>query len=207
MESSYSIASLTFDVTAGAFTITNAANTLTLTGGVTNNSANVQTLSVPVALVGVQTFNAASNNIVMSANISGAGGIIVAGTNTLILAGTNSYTGATTVSTNAILQLANANAVKGSALTLNNGSTLQLRADASATFTPGSLALQNAPDILNFDVGPLTSATSNTLTLPSTLTFLNTNANTINVTGNSSLHAGIGSRLWARRAGISPLPI
>ncbi len=192
MESGYSIASLTFDVTAGTFTITNAANTLTLTGGVTNNSANVQTLSVPVALIGVQTFNAASNNIVMSADISGAGGIIVAGTNTLILAGTNSYTGATTVSSNAILQLANTNVVKVSALTLNNGSTLQLRADASATFTPGSLALQNAPDTLNFDVGPLTSATSNTLTLPSTLTFLNTNANTINVTGNSSYTLALG---------------
>ena len=59
METNYSIGALTFDATAGAFNITNAANTLTLTSGVTNNSASVQTLSVPVALAGVQTLNTA----------------------------------------------------------------------------------------------------------------------------------------------------
>ena len=124
----------------------------------TNNSANVQTLSVPVVLSGTQTFNAASNNLVISTNVSGAGGMIVAGTNTMTLAGSNTYSGPTTVSSNAILQLANSNAVSGSALTLNSGSTLQLRADSQHTFAPASLALQNASDTLNFDVSPLTSA-------------------------------------------------
>ena len=59
-------------------------------------------------------------------------------------------------------------------------------------FTPASLALQNAPDTLNFDAGPLTSATGNTLTLGGTLTFLNTNANTINVTGNGACTLALG---------------
>ena len=45
---------------------------------------------------------------------------------------------------------------------------------------------------MNFDAGPLTSATGNTLTLPSTLTFLNTNANTINVTGNGACTLALG---------------
>jgi autotransporter-associated beta strand protein len=193
MESSYSLAWLTFDVTAGAFTITNAANTLTLTGSVTNNSANVETLGVPVVLGGVETINAAAGSIVMNTNVSGAGGLIVAGTNILTLAGSNTYTGTTTVSTNAILQLANANAVKGGVLTLNNAATLQLRADASTTFTPGSLALQTASDMLNFDVRPLTSAAGNTLALVGAMTNGSSSDQTINVTGNSTYTLSLGA--------------
>ena len=194
MESSYSLSSLTFDVTAGAFTITNAANTLTLTGGVTNNSANVQTLSVPMVLSGTLTFNAASNSIVMSTNVSGTGGLIVAGTNALTLAGSNTYSGVTTVGTNAILQLANANAVKGSALTLNNGSTLQLRADSNNTFAPASLSLQNASDNLAFDAGPVTTGvTGGQLILNGTLAFGNASDQTINVTGNSTYALSLGA--------------
>ena len=134
MESSYSIASLTFSTNAASFNITNLLNTLTLTGSVTNNSTNVQTLSVPVNLAGVETFNAASNNIVFSNTISGVGGVNVVGTKTNLFASANSYTGTTTVSGN--LLLANANALGGSTnVIFNSGSKLLLRADTSTVFT------------------------------------------------------------------------
>ena len=159
LESGYNLAALTFSNNAGAFNITNTANTLTLTGGVTNNSGNVQTLNVPVALAGVETFNAASNNLVFGNMISGPGGVLVTGTSTNIFAGSNSYSGPTTVSGGSTLQLANSNAVESSTLTLNSGSTLQLRANVSSVFTATNLALQNAADTLNFDVNSLTAPT------------------------------------------------
>jgi fibronectin-binding autotransporter adhesin len=193
MDTNYSIASLTFDVTAGAFTIMNAANTLTLTGSVTNNSANVETLGVPVVLSGTETINAASGNLVMNTNVSGVGGVIAAGTNTVTLAGSNTYSGPTMVISNAILQLANSNAVSGSALTLNSGSTLQLRGDANTTFAPASLALQNAPDTLNFDASPLTSAAGHTLALSGALASASSADQTINVTGNSTYTLSLGA--------------
>jgi autotransporter-associated beta strand protein len=211
LETSYSISGLTFNSNAGSFNITNAASTLTLTGPVTNNSANVQTLSVPVALAGVQTFSATAGGIVVSNNLTdgGSGGLVKAGTNTLTVAGDITYGGSTTVNAgtlallgnnssgtvvnNATLQLANPGAISSSALTLNNNSTLQLRADADTTFTAASLTLQNASDTLTFDVNSLTGATGQTLTLGNTLAFANSSSQNINVTGSSNSTLALGA--------------
>ena len=97
LETNYTISALTFDSTAGAFTLTNAANTLTLTGGVTNNSAYVQTVAVPVALPAVETFAVTTGNLVFSGNLSGAGGVNETGGNTLSLAGSNTFSGPLTI--------------------------------------------------------------------------------------------------------------
>ena len=201
MESAYSLGALTFATNAGSFNITNVNNTLTLTGSVTNNSPNLQALSVPVALTGVQIFAVAAGNIALSNNVSdggSSGGITVVGTNALILTGNNSYTGTTIVSNNSTLQLDNTAsgniAMSGSsALGLSSGSKLQLRADTTMSFTPASLALQNASDTLNFDVNSLTGATGNTLTLSGALAFANSSSQTINVTGNSTYTLSLGS--------------
>ena len=220
MNNSFSIGSLTFSSNAGGFNITDptASYTLTLTGGVTNSSADVQTLSVPLTLGGTQSFNAMSNRLVVSNSVADdtadslIGGVVATGTNTLILTGNNTYTGPTTVNAgtvvlagnntaaigpmtnNAILQLANANAVAGSALTLKNGSTLQLRANAATTFTAASLAVPNAADVINFDAGPVTGGvTGNALTLPNTLTFLDSANQAVNVTGNSTYTLALGT--------------
>ena len=91
METNYSIGALTFDATAGAFNITNAANTLTLTSGVTNNSASVQTLSVPRGPDRRADIEHGLERIV-SAPLSGAGGMI-APAPTPALRGSNSYSG------------------------------------------------------------------------------------------------------------------
>jgi fibronectin-binding autotransporter adhesin len=100
MESSYSLGSVTFTNGAGAFDITNSANTLTVFGGgVTNLSANVQIFDVPVSLAGKPTFNAAATNLVLNYPVADDGnGVIFAGANTTTLAGVNTYTGNTTIS-------------------------------------------------------------------------------------------------------------
>jgi autotransporter-associated beta strand protein len=227
MESSYSIGSLTFDGTAGKFNITNSANTLTLTGSLTNNSTNTETLSVPVALSGAPTFNAAAGNIAISNNVSDDGkGFVKTGTNILKLAAfNNTYTGPTIinggilslfgdsssgsgpVTNNATLRLADTNALNGSsAVILNSGSTLQLRADTNSTFNAPGLALQNAPDTLTFDVSNLTAGvTGQTLSLANVLTFASSSDQTINVTGNSSYSLSLGSIILTATAHV-PFP-
>ena len=104
MMNSYVIGSLAFSNNAGAFNITNnGAGTLNLTGGVTNNSTNVETVSVPVAMSGAQSFNAASNSLVFNGVISGSGGGVTVSGTTNIFTGTNSYPGATTVAGGALI--------------------------------------------------------------------------------------------------------
>ena len=103
MDSSYSINSLTFSNTAGSFTIGTSSSVLTLTGGVTNNSANTETLNVPINLSAPQTFDAAAGNIAVSGVISDAGGgLIKVGNNMLIFSGTNTYTGSTIIGAGAL---------------------------------------------------------------------------------------------------------
>jgi hypothetical protein len=203
LETSYSIASLTFAANAGRFNITNVNNTLTLTGGgVTNNSAYAQTVGVPVALAGTNTFAVTTGNLVISNSLSdgnGGGGLAVVGGNTLILSGYNSYSGSTTVGSNSILQAVNlpgGNALSGgSTLNLNSGSTLQLRSDSTAQFSPAGVVPQNAADTLNIDVGPVTAGiTGQTLTLNGTLAFADSQVNqTINVTGTGGYTLVLGN--------------
>jgi autotransporter-associated beta strand protein len=193
METNYTVGSLTFDVTAGGFDITNGANTLTLTGGVTNNSANVQILGVPVALGGVQTVDVVSNNLVFGNTISGTGGLNVIGAGTNILVSSNSYVGSTTVNAGSTLQLGSTNALKGSALTLDSGSYLQLRGDASGVFMSPGVALQNTADTLSFDLAPETGATGQTLSLTNALNFAASTNQSITVTGNGSYTLSLGA--------------
>ncbi len=119
MDSSYNAYALTFTNTAGAFTLGTTTGTLTLTGGVTNNSANVQTLNLPVFLGAPATVNAASDDLVLDQNIntggklltltdgghnitvggviSGAGGLAKSGPGTNTLSGVNSFGGSITI--------------------------------------------------------------------------------------------------------------
>jgi len=100
MDNSYSLTSLTFDSSAGAFTIGTAdSSVLTLTGGLTNNSANAQILNVPVVLSGAVPIDTFTANVTLGGAITGTGGLTKQGGSNLYLgSGANAYTGNTVIS-------------------------------------------------------------------------------------------------------------
>src|SRR5437868_7763939 len=150
MDANYSIHQLTFASGAGAFNLSSNAGTEVLTigtGGITNSSSNVQTISSPLVLGAAQTWNASTagltinsatvtnggflltisgaNNTSIAAAISGTGGLTKSGAGILTLNGTtaNTYTGLTTVSAGELDlgKTANVNANGSRGLTINAG--------------------------------------------------------------------------------------
>jgi autotransporter-associated beta strand protein len=111
MDNSYNISSLTFDTNAtNSFVLNNnGSGTLSMSGGVTNNSTFAQTLGMPVALVGVvSAWSIPNTNASISANgpISDSGnGFVLGGQGTLTLAGNNTFTGGMTDGSNSTLQV------------------------------------------------------------------------------------------------------
>lgn len=116
MNANYSLTGVAFDATAGSFNVGTPGSTLTLTAGtgVINNSANPQTLTVPISMSAAQTFNAAAgdlnlggnltnggnmvtiagvSNITASGAITGGGGLTKTGDGTLTLSADNGFTG------------------------------------------------------------------------------------------------------------------
>jgi autotransporter-associated beta strand protein len=168
MNTNYSLGSLTFSNNAGSFNITNSANTLTLTGNVTNNSASAQTLSVPVVLSTAETLNAAAGSLTLAQNvtnggnlltvtgggfnsavngvISGGGGLTMSGSGTLTLGGANGYTGPTTVNGGTVV-------VNG---TINNGSgstSSNIINSATMTVNTGATVTTGSSTTSEFDIG------------------------------------------------------
>ena len=115
-----SIASLTYSNGAGSFTLTgtNAGQTLTIAGGITNNSSATQTISLGLNTASNQTFSAATGDLTMgdisntasltmqesagraitvNGAISGTGSLNQSGAGTLNLNSSNSYSGGTTL--------------------------------------------------------------------------------------------------------------
>jgi autotransporter-associated beta strand protein len=116
----YVIHKITYDNTAGAFTITNSSALWMGSGGFLNNSASTQTVNAMVNLFASQTWNAAAGDMVftdvemlfgsaklltvdgahdvtVTGNFSGQAGVTKQGAGTLLFSGTNTYTNGTTV--------------------------------------------------------------------------------------------------------------
>ena len=190
MDNSYNVFVMTFDNTAGSFNIGTSGNTLTLTGAVTNNSANAQTLNVPVVLGAPVTFDAATADLIFGQTIanngnllritdgghgtivdgaiSGAGGLAYLGTGTNTLFGANTFSGDITIS-NGILAI-------GGAGQLGGGSYQGAIAD-NGSLAYGSSAAQilsgniSGTGVLNQNgSGSLALANANTFTGPTTIT-------------------------------------
>ena len=196
MEASYTIGSLTFSNNAGSFNFTNTVNTLTLNGGVTNNSPNPQAFNMPIILNAVQTFNAAAGNITVSNVISGAGGVTATGaaTATNLLVANNTYTGTT--------------AVNGGTLELLGSETIfgQMSINAGTMLIAGGGLLNGGNFSGNvFDNGTLNYSSTNsqqftgsvfgnggfTMNTPTNVTVTFTGTNSFN--GNIVINSGIWS--------------
>jgi autotransporter-associated beta strand protein len=84
--SSFTINTLTFDASAGNVTIAGVgAETLTVNGGIANNSANTQVINAPLNLGGGGTIDTATANITLNSRLN-ASGMSKVGSGTLVLA-------------------------------------------------------------------------------------------------------------------------
>jgi fibronectin-binding autotransporter adhesin len=209
MDNSYTLGALTFNNTAGSFVIGTANNsTLTMTGGVTNNSANVQTLNVPINLNSTQPFITATANLILNNVVSGAGGLTKAGNNTLTLSGVNTYTGKSTINSGTLQvndpgQL-NSGAYAGNildngAFTYNSTAAQTLSGNISGTGTltnnQGSLVLSGTDTYTGGTVvngGSLQFQVAAAIPASGTLTLNNSGAVTV-VTANSLPNVTVSS--------------
>ncbi len=145
------IANLTLQggsVTTGTGTLTLSTSGNTVTSLASSSTASI---SGKLALGGAYTFSvadgAASNDLNISAVISGSQAITKSGAGTLTLAGVNTYSGALSV-TQGTLRLGTNNALPtASALSISSGATLDinsLSASVNALTSAGTLALGNS---------------------------------------------------------------
>ncbi len=147
LDISYSINRIIFTNGASGFALTSSAGTiLTIgAGGITNKSANLQTINIGnIVLSAAQTWNALTNDLVISSTItnggntltidgandttlsgaiSGTGGLTMVGTGTLLLSGSNNLSGTVTAGAGTIA-IGNNYALGTGGLTLNGGSLL-----------------------------------------------------------------------------------
>ncbi len=144
----YVINKVTFDNTAGAFTITNSSAFWVGNGGYVNNSTSTQTVNAMINLFASQTWDAAAgdmvftnvemlfgssklltidgaHNVTVTGDFSGQVGVIKQGAGTLLFSGTNTYTNGTTVEAG-ILRTGTAAALPQNTNYTVNGGTLDL---------------------------------------------------------------------------------
>jgi outer membrane autotransporter protein len=171
----YVINKITYDNTAGAFTLTNSSALWMGNGGFVNNSTSTQTVNSMVNLFASQTWNAAAgdmmftdiemlfgsaklltidgaHNVTVTGDFSGQAGVRKQGTGTLLFSGTNTYTNGTTVDAG-VLRVGSATGLPQNTNYTVNGGTLDLNNfDLTATQldgTGGSIDLGTAA--LNVD--------------------------------------------------------
>lgn len=126
--SALTVNNITFNASAGAFSISGNTFSQLNNSYIVNYSANSQTIANDIVLInGIAggAINCATGNIALSGIISGANGLIKTGANLLTLNGINTYTGGTTVNAGTV-KIGNARALGIGQLTLDANTILDL---------------------------------------------------------------------------------
>jgi fibronectin-binding autotransporter adhesin len=195
---------ITFSVGGSAYTLT--GNQITLGGAATNDSANLQTITLPLALGATRIVAANSGGMTMSGPITGSGGITKNGRDTLALAGTNTFSGATSVNGGTLLLDYSAGGntadpLSTSAITLDMG-TLVLKGRTTGTTTETMSAINmgsnlGAVNTLRFDANGGSGIVLTTSTFGLSTTASNTqNFNLVDLSssaGNSLVASGLSA--------------
>jgi autotransporter-associated beta strand protein len=182
MDSNYTVYSLAFDNTAMPFTLTaSGGSVLSVSFGITNGSANLQTLALPVQMVdfgqsGPTSWDITAGPIAVTSVISDTGkGMSVTGGHTLTLSNANTYTGGTTI---------------------NGGATVLANtiADANCSIGPSGAVTVGSNSALTY-TGSSPASTSRTVTFSGGAANLNLpNGQTLTLSGSTkSASAGIGN--------------
>ncbi len=140
---------VTFNAGAGSFVL--GGNAIALGSDVVNNSPNLQTLNMDLALQANINFDAAAGGLAVGGNISGAFSLTKTGSNTLTLTGgNNTFSGGTTVSAGTLIIGANGALPTNSSVVISGNSTMQL-APSTGLATLSSLSIDSAAklDITN----------------------------------------------------------
>jgi autotransporter-associated beta strand protein len=185
VDTNYSIMGLRYFNTAGSYTIANSGGSvLTIgTGGITDSSTNLETISSLIALGATQNWNVVGT-LVVSGNVSGGFGFTKTAAGTLILTGADTFTGPLSISTGTV-QIGNGGTTGSVTANISDGSLVNF--DRSDAYTYGGVISSN---------GSVGSIGSGTLTLSGANTFSgglsDTGGGSVIITG-SLRSAGIGS--------------
>lgn len=144
----FTASSITFNAGAGAFTL--SGNAISLAGGITNSSANLQTINLGMTLTADTALRSGTAGLTIGGAIDGAFGISkpALDTGTLTLNGANSYTGLTTVTAGTLVvgnALALGDAAQGT--TVVSGGTMILA--GGVTVTGETLTINGSGDASN----------------------------------------------------------
>jgi autotransporter-associated beta strand protein len=179
LDTNYTVTSVTFSNNAGSFNIGTAnGSTLTLTNGdgVVNNSANAQSLNVPVAFTVAGTVNAASGDVALGQTVTNGNYLLmITGTHNTALNGVISGSGGLTKTGNGTLTMVANNTFSGSVdvragtLAIPSGSVAP-----NATVTVSDTTSNKA--VLNISGGTLSAAGSSSQFNSSLLVGAATNA-------------------------------
>lgn len=167
--SGFSFSGITFNSGAGLFSLN--GNPFTLSGGITNNSANVPTINNNVTLAtGTQNISLTGANLTNNGTISGVdstSAILYTGSRTLFLMTSNSFQGGVTVTgsgtTTIGLTLGNTNALGTGPLSCNNGSPTLTTVGATPFIIPNAFTTVRDTTFAGNNViftGPVTHGSS-----------------------------------------------
>jgi len=157
LDQNYIVSSVTFSNNAGSFDISTAnSSTLTLTNGssVVNNSANPQTLNVPLVFGAAGTITPAAGNLTLAGTVDNGGNLLtVTGTKNTTITGVLSDSGGLTMNGSGTLTLAAADTYTG--VTTVGGGTLNIPVSGSVGDTNFTIVGCQAGNAVLINAGSL----------------------------------------------------